>query len=179
MATMRISRWVSVAGLALVGCGGETRVAPENEACLGPSPAGAVDYTAAGMPSAEPDLQAWVTVEQHGMTRVTTRPCEPSPPTRMLLILPEAPVAFHDGEKGTFADIDPGQKLSVWHAGGAKGKARAVFIERTVPWPPGSAPAAPEAPAPPAAPAAEGAATTDAPDDAPADTGADTAPPSG
>jgi hypothetical protein len=156
--------------------GGEARVEPEAEACLGAAPAAAIDYAAAGMPSAEPDLQAWVTVEQHGMARVTTRPCESNPPTRMLLILPEAPVAFHDGEKGTFEDIDAGQKVSVWYAGGAKGKARAVFIERTVPWPPGSGPAAPEAPA---APAAEGAATTDAPGGSPAASPTVSPPPGG
>jgi hypothetical protein len=78
-------------GLLMLACGGESRVAPENETCMGPAPSGAApDYAAAGMPSAEPDLQAWVALEQHGMTRVTTNPCEPNPSTRMLLILSEA-----------------------------------------------------------------------------------------
>lgn len=148
MATTRISGWVAVAGLVLAGCGA-SRVPPEAETCLGGGEAAAKDYVALGMPSNEPDLQAWVTLEQHGLTRVTTEPCEPQPSTRMLMILPEAPVVQLDGERRDFSTIRPGQKISVWYAGGAKGKARAVVIERAERWPPGSAtPTPPPEPAP-------------------------------
>jgi hypothetical protein len=94
-------------------------------------------------------LQAWVTAEQHGMTRLTTRPCEPQPKTRILVVLPEARVVFANGRQGTFSDVQAGQKVSVWFAGGAAGKTRALVVERVAPWPPGSGDQAAEAPAEP------------------------------
>lgn len=167
MSRTHISPWLAAAALVLVGCS-ESRVAPENETCLGAAPAAAPDYVALGMPSAEPDLQAWVIAEQHGMARVTTRPCDPSPKSRMIIILPEARVATPSGTIGTFSDVKPGQKVSVWYLGGAAGKARAVTIERVEPWPPGKAAATP---------AVEGAAQTPAPEEAEAtDTPAETPP---
>ncbi len=41
MARMRISSWMA-AGFLVVGCGGESRTAAENESCFGPAPAGNV-----------------------------------------------------------------------------------------------------------------------------------------
>jgi hypothetical protein len=159
--------WIAgpvAAGLVLLGCGGESRVAAENETCMGGASSGAPpDYTAAGMPSAEPDLQAWVTLEQHGMTRVTTNPCKPRPDTRMLLILSEAPVVLPDGSRGTFSDVRAGQKISAWYAGGAKGKARAVYVERIAAWPPGSGAATPEPAAEASPPAADSPTPTASP----------------
>ena len=138
MARTRISSWMA-ASVLLVGCGGESRTLAENETCFGAAASGGkvVANSELGMPSAEADLEAWVIREQGGLLQVTTQPCAQQPPTRMLTILPSARVAARNGEPLGLQDIEPGMKVSVWYAGGAKGKARAVVVDRTEDWPPG------------------------------------------
>ena len=141
MARMRISSWMA-AGFLVVGCGGESRTAAENETCFGATPSfqKVVANAELGMPSPEADLEAWVIREQGGMVQVSTRPCDPQPAAKLLVILPEARVAARSGETLSFRDIKPGMKISVWYAGGSKGKARALVVDRTETWPPGQAP---------------------------------------
>jgi hypothetical protein len=128
------------ASVLVVGCGGESRTLAENETCFGAPPSGGrvVANSELGMPSDEADLEAWVVREQGGLLQVTTQPCAQQPPTRMLTILPSARVASRRGEPVTLQDVKPGMKISVWYAGGAKGKARAVVVDRIESWPPGS-----------------------------------------
>jgi hypothetical protein len=141
MARTRISGFLA-AGFLVVGCGGETRTAAENEACFGAAPGagGAVANTELGMPSAEADLEAWVIREQGGMLQVSTQPCVQRPPAKLLVVLPDARVMARGGETLSFRDLKPGMKVSVWYLGGSKGKARAVVVDRTDSWPPGGAP---------------------------------------
>jgi hypothetical protein len=140
MARMRISSWLA-AGFLVVGCGGESRTAAENETCFGAEPAGGgVGNSELGMPSAEADLEAWIIREQGGMLQVSTQPCVQQPPAKLLVVLADAKVSRRSGEPVSFQDLEPGMKVSVWYAGGSKGKARALVIDRVESWPPGAEP---------------------------------------
>ena len=141
MARMRISSWMA-AGFLVVGCGGESRTAAENETCFGATPSfqKVVANAELGMPSPEADLEAWVIREQGGMLQVSTQPCVQEPPAKLLVVLPDARVMSRDGETLSFRDLKPGMKVSAWYAGGSKGKARALVVDRTESWPPGQAP---------------------------------------
>ena len=140
MARTRISGFLA-AGFLVVGCGGETRTPAENESCFGPVPAGrVVANDELGMPSADADLEAWVIREQGGILQVSTQPCVKQPPAKLLVVLPDARVMGRDGETLSFRDLKPGMRVSAWYAGGAKGKARALVVDRTESWPPGAAP---------------------------------------
>ena len=163
MARMGISGWLA-ASFLVVGCGGETRTAAENESCFGAAPgaSGAAGNAELDMPSAEADLEAWVIREQGGMLQVSTQPCVQRPPAKLLVVLPDARVMARDGETLSFRDVKPGMKVSVWYAGGSKGKARALVVDRTESWPPGQAPTPTPEILPPEN-AAPGAAATAAP----------------
>lgn len=141
MARTRISGFLA-AGFLVVGCGGETRTAAENESCFGPAPTGGrvVANDELGMPSPDADLEAWVIREQGGMMQVSTQPCVQEPPAKLLVVLPDARVMSRDGETMSFRDLKPGMKVSAWYAGGSRGKARALVVDRTESWPPGAAP---------------------------------------
>ena len=164
MARTRISGWLAAAGFVMVGCGGETRTAAENETCFGPPDSGgkAVANTELGMPGAEADLEAWVIREQGGMLQVSTQPCVQRPPAKLLVVLADAKVARRNGEPLAFQDLEPGMKVSVWYAGGSKGKARGLVVDRVESWPPGSEPTPTPEILPPedATPAGEAAAAT-------------------